>query len=120
MNRGHLHKHAQVVKANKINTRLQNTEQLVKRMLNVPDAGKKQPAPQDEDELMASINNLDMLLANMQSKDGKDAALKKLSDNYGIVKPPSPKYQQPFLVPDPEVERQIKNQQQMQAELAAK
>lgn len=40
MNRGNLHKHAQVVKSNKINTRIQNTEQLVKRMLKVPDAGQ--------------------------------------------------------------------------------
>ncbi len=40
MNRGNLHKHAQVVKTNKINTRIQNTEQLVKRMLKVPDAGQ--------------------------------------------------------------------------------
>lgn len=37
MNRGNLHKHAQVVKQNKINTRIQSTEQLVKRMLNVPE-----------------------------------------------------------------------------------
>lgn len=41
----------------------------------------------------------------MRSKEGKEAALQKLGDNYGIVKPPSPKYQQPFLVPDPEVEQ---------------
>lgn len=46
----------------------------------------------DEDQLMESIDNLDMLLANVQSKnpDGKNQALKKLVDKYGIKPPVAP------------------------------
>lgn len=95
-----------MLKSNKINpNQIANTEQLVKKMLKVPDSKSNDKAlphaPADEDALMESLDNLDMLLANIGDKGRRDDALKKLSDNFGI-KPPVPKpnapsgYQQPF------------------------
>ena len=90
MNQKNLHKHAEVLKKNKINANIQNTEHLVRRFLKIDEASKNQKVPLhkkqnsgknveqelaniDEDHLMQSIDNLDMLLANVQSKnaDGK-------------------------------------------------
>lgn len=71
-------------KKNKINANLQNTEQLVRKMMKIEDGSNKnqkvplhkKAAPSsskdqdplaalDEDQIMESIDNLDMLLANM-------------------------------------------------------
>jgi hypothetical protein len=77
MNQNNLAKHAKVIKANGINTKIQNTEQLVRKMMNAEDKNdcKRQPLHQkldrpdfpqslDEADIQESIDNLDMLLAN--------------------------------------------------------
>lgn len=58
------------------------------------------PAMMDEDKIMESIDNLDMLLANMkdlQNGQGKQQALNKLVDKYNIKVPvnQAPPQQQP-------------------------
>ena len=63
------------------------------------DAAKDAPTAQaDEDQIMQSIDNLDMLLANIQTNDpmNKEKALKRLGDQYGIQAPEPKPYQQPF------------------------
>ena len=40
----------------------------------------------DEDQIQESIDNLDMLLANLKAGK-KDVALKKLGDKYGVHEP---------------------------------
>ena len=109
MNQQNLAKHAQVLKQNKINANIQNTEQLVRRMTKMEDkksggtsrvplhkkaasqAKDADPSTLDEDQIMQSIDNLDMLLANIQSSgqngQGKQQALDKLVKKYNI-KPP--------------------------------
>lgn len=48
----------------------------------------------DEDALMESIDNLDMLLANIADKKQKEEVLQRLGKNYGISN--KNQYQQPF------------------------
>lgn len=81
MNQQNLASHAQVLKKNKINANIPNTEQLVRRMMKLEDGKNnngrvplhkkatsqpKETDPIDEDKIMESIDNLDMLLANMK------------------------------------------------------
>lgn len=98
-----IHKHAQVLRQHQIDTKLKNTEQLVRKMLNVetkkdperrplhasrPDPKDKPMRPGieslDEEAIQESIDNLDMLLSNLQKKDAKDQAVHKLSKKFNI------------------------------------
>ena len=89
-----------VIQKNKIDTKIQKTEDLVKKMLNIP--GKKpefmdkrksrdkQIADLDEDALMESLDNIDLLLEQVQGKPGdfeKGKILLDLKEKYGIKQP---------------------------------
>jgi len=53
-------------------------------------------ASMDEEMLLESLDNLDMLLANMKSEKGKAEILGKLGVKLGIEKPKD--YLQPFAL----------------------
>ena len=106
MNLKNIHKHHQVVKANQIDNKIQNTEQLVKKMMGVKEEKQnsrlplhvKKPIEQtkplhpgveclDEDLIQQSLDNLDMLLANINEPAQKKWSLQQLSKQYGIQNP---------------------------------
>ena len=133
MKKQNLHKHSKVLRQNHIDTKIQNTEQLVRKMLHVPDASTNAKVPLhmkkdtsgerlmkpgieslDELQIQESLDNLDMLLANLNNKQGKKEAMGKLSDKYGIKQeyPTTGQYHQPFAVqPQRSQPNQIANQQ---------
>ena len=87
-----LAKHAQVIQKHKIDVTIKNTQDLVRKILNVQaqtaetkpklhEKGQAKKVEQvDEDLLQQSIENLDMLLANMKAGIAqKERALYSLS-----------------------------------------
>ena len=94
-----------MAKQNGIDTKITTTEQLVKKMIGVKDdkptraplhkkaSPTRQAQAQEEDKILQSLDNLDMLLANLSDKAQKEQTVEKLGAKYGVKKP---SYQQPF------------------------
>ena len=107
-----LHKHHQVVSKNKIDTNIKTTQELVRKLVTnekeeqksskpqlhemqsavnrQPQAVARRPPAPTEDDLEQSLENLDMLLANMKAGvANKERALHQLGQKFNLIEDPS-------------------------------